>query len=134
MSVRTIAGIALGIVAWWVLFFLLSFAIVVLWPGSETFQQALFEKRDYSVIPTGALLVLLVMFVVIGLFAGWLTTAITRREVHAWAVAVPIFLFAVFQHLFVLWGNLPDWYNVAVVFMIWPFIVLGGRLKSTNTA
>lgn len=56
------------------------------------------------------------------------------RKVHAWAVAVPIFLYAAFQHLYALWGNFPDWHNVVVVLMIWPFIILGGRLKSTNTA
>jgi hypothetical protein len=128
MSVRAIAGIVLGIVLWWALFFVLSFQIVTLWPGSESYGKALFEG-DYSVLPTGALMVLLLMFVGIGLVAGWVTAWITRKEVHAWVVAVPIFLFAVFQHLYVLWGNLPDWYNLAVVVLIWPFIILGARLR-----
>jgi hypothetical protein len=129
MSVRSIAGIVVSIVIWWALFLFLSFAIVVMWPGSESYRQALFEKGDYSVLPTGALVVLLLMFVVIGLFVGWVTAAITRNELHAWAVAVPIFLFAAFQHLYTLWGNLPDWYNIAVVLLIWPFIILGARFR-----
>ena len=129
MNIRSIAGIVLGIVLWWALFLVLSYAIVVMWPGSESYQQALFERGDYSVIPTGALVVLLVMFVVIGLVSGWVAAAISRNEVHAWIVAIPILLFAAFQHLYKLWGNLPDWYNIAVVLLIWPFIILGARLR-----
>jgi hypothetical protein len=34
------------------------------------------------------------MFGLIGLISGWVTAAITRNEVHAWTVAIPILLFA----------------------------------------
>ena len=127
MNVRTAAGIVLGIAVWWVLFMASTFLIVVAWPTSEAFRQAVFDAGDYSVFPTAMLLAFLAMYVPIGLIAGRAAVSITRVARHAWIVAAPILLFALFQHLYVLWNNLPNWYNVAVVLLIAPFIVVGGR-------
>jgi hypothetical protein len=48
-------------------------------------------------------------------------------------VASPIFLYAAFQHLYVLWDVMPSWYNVAVVLVIFPLIVLGGRFLNEGS-
>ncbi len=129
VNVRTVAGIAIGFVSWWALFLASTFLIVAVWPTSAALRQVVFEARDYSSLPTLMLLLFLVMYVPIGLIAGRITAAICRTRFPAWLVATPIFLYAMFQHLHVLWNNLPNWYNLAVVLIIAPFIVLGGRLE-----
>ena len=126
---RAVLGIMVGIAIWWGLFALSSFLIVTIWPTTEEFRQALFEVGDYSVIPTTMLALFLVMYIPIGLVSGFVTAVVTKTQWHAWVVAAPIFAFAVFQHLFTLWDNLPAWYNVAVVLVIAPPIVLGGGLS-----
>lgn len=127
MKIRTTVGVAAGIAVWWSLFLASTFLIVVAWPASERFRQSVFEAGDYSVFPVAMLLLFLIMYIPIGLLAGRATVSITRDRRHAWIVAAPLLLFAAYQHLFVLWNNLPNWYNVAVVAVIAPGIVLGGR-------
>lgn len=74
------------------------------------------------------LVVLLLNYVPIGLVSGWITVSITENRLHSWIVATPTLLYALFQHLHTLWNALPAWYNVGVVLIIYPFVVIGGRL------
>lgn len=125
--IRAIAGIVTGLIVWWVLFMSTSLSIVKAWPFSAATEQAIFENRDLSLLPTSILMVFLIMYVVIGLFTGWLTAFIARDRRHVWFVAGPLCLYAAYQHLFVLWRVLPGWYNLAVIVFIGLFIILGGR-------
>jgi hypothetical protein len=130
---RAVLGIIVGITIWWGMFLVSSFLIVIIWPTTEEFRQALFEAGDYSVIPTTMLALFLVMYIPIGFVSGFVTTVIAKTRWQAWVVAAPIFAFAVFQHLFTLWDNLPAWYNVAVVLVIAPFTILGAGFRGPRT-
>ena len=124
---RAVAGVVVGVAVWWTVFLLSTFLIVALWPASEELRHAIFEDRNYSVLPTAMLAMFLFMYLPIGLVSGFVTAAITKKRWHTWLAAAPITAYAILQHLFVLWDNLPNWYNVAVVAIIAPFIVLGGN-------
>ena len=129
MNARAVSGIAAGFAAWWFLFLVESFLIVGFWPYRDAeVRRAVLELGDYSQLPTAMLAVLLFNYIPIGLVSGWITVSITENRRHPWIVATPTFLYAVFQHLHTLWNSLPAWYNVGVVLIIYPFVVIGGRL------
>jgi hypothetical protein len=125
---RVFGGVVLGIAAWWAAFLLSTYLIITIWPTSEEFRQAVFDAGDLSVLPTAMLAAFLVMYLPIGLISGFVTAAVTSKRWHTWIVAAPIVAFAIFQHLFVLWDNLANWYNVAVVLVIAPCVFLGSKL------
>jgi hypothetical protein len=64
------------------LFFVVSFLIVITWPDGGDLRQALLEARDFSRVPTAMWFAFLLMYVPIGLLAGWVTVSITENKIH----------------------------------------------------
>ncbi len=128
MKIRTITGIALGFLTWWFAFYVSLAIFTFVWPEFRSAAQPVLENNDYSQFTALMLSVLTGMYFWVNPLAGWVTVKITKNRRHIWFTATPIFLFASFNHLYVLWGNLPGWYNVLVPVLIPPLVFLGGTL------
>jgi cbb3-type cytochrome oxidase subunit 3 len=117
-----------GFLSWWVLFLLTLVIIAMLWPAFAEAGRTARALRDYSALTTGMLALLLATYVYINGLAGWITARVARRRSAVWFAVTPVFLYAAFQHLHVLWDALPAWYNLGVVGFIFPFSWLGASL------
>ena len=126
MKVRTVVGIIVGFVSWWMVFFLSLALMGLLWPALGKVGRSIQESGDYSALTASMLALLLGGYVYINGIAGWMTAKITARKSAIWIATAPTFLYAVYEHLYVLWHMLPAWYNLGVVGFIYPFSFLGG--------
>lgn len=125
---RIVVGIIVGIVAWWLLFMLTLIGLSAAWPALAEAGRRVQESGDFGAISAAMLAMLLATYVYINGIAGWSAGRIARRWSAVWIAATPVFAYAVFQHLFRLWGDLPAWYNLGVVAFVYPFSLMGGRL------
>ncbi len=132
MKARTVVGIIVGFFSWWGVFFLSLALMGLLWPALGKAGRSIQESGDYSILTTGMLGLLLTGYVYINGIAGWVTAKITGRKSAIWFAVAPILLYAVYEHLYILWHMLPAWYNLGVVGFIYPFGFLGGSLASKN--
>ena len=128
MNIKSISGIVAGVIIWWAAFYMTLAIFVFFWPALIEAGRAAITDNDWSQITTPMLSLLLLMYFWVNPVAGWLTVFITKNRNHAWITAIPLFLYAAFMHLYMLWNNLPDWYNLAVIILIPPLVYLGGRL------
>jgi hypothetical protein len=128
MKARTIVGIIVGFLSWWALFLLTLLVVAMLWPAAAEAGRRAQASHDYSMLPTGALALLLATYVYINGLAGWITARVAGHRSAVWYAVTPVFLYAAFQHLHVLWNVLPAWYNLGVVAFIFPFSWLGASL------
>ncbi len=128
MNTRVIVGVVTGIISWWAAFFAIGGVIVYSNPEVLEAGRIAQEQNDYSQFSTTTLLLLMVMWVFVNPFAGWLTTYISRSQKYVWIAMAPLLIYAIHAHWFRLWDNLANWYNVAVVIVIPPMMYLGSML------
>jgi hypothetical protein len=132
VKARTVIGIIVGFLSWWVAFVLSIVLMGLLWPALGKVGRSIQESGNYAALTTGMLALLLCGYVYINAMAGWVTAKITGRKSAIWIACAPIVAYAMYEHLYVLWDMLPAWYNVGVVGFIYPFSFLGGALASTR--
>jgi len=128
MKARALVGILAGYAAWWVLF-LGSLAVSgTLWPAFLEAGRPVFDARDYSQLTTPMLVLSAGIWLYTNLGTGWITARIAGSRMPVWFVAVPLFAYLAYSHLYRLWFDLPPWYNLTVVAIFPPLVLLGARL------
>jgi hypothetical protein len=132
VKARTVVGIIVGFFSWWVVFFVSLVLMALLWPDFGNVGKSVQVSGDYSALTTGMLVLLLCGYVYISGISGWVTVKISGRKAAIWIACAPTAVYAVYEHLHVLWHVLPAWYNLGVVGFIYPFSFLGGSLASTR--
>lgn len=128
MKIRPLLGILAGLVAWWVAFYASTAVFTFVWPALAEAGRPAVESNDFTRLTTPMLLLFIAMYFWVNPLAGWVTVFITKNRKHAWFTAIPLLLYAGVMHFYVLWNNLPDWYNVAVPVLIPPLVYGGGLL------
>jgi hypothetical protein len=137
--VRTIGGILAGLIAWMIGFYAIGIAFGLLWPPYAEAARHMFSEDDFSYFTVPMLFMNWTLFVGTGLFAGWVASWIGGNRKAPLIVAAVWFLYAVINHYWRVWNELPDWYNVIVPFVIAVPIFVWSRLgrsvsKGTSTA
>lgn len=132
MKARTVVGIIVGFLSWWALFLLTLVVLAMLWPAFAQVGRSVQASHDYSGLTTGMLVLLLATYVYINGGAGWIAARVAGRRSAVWFAVTPVFLYAAFQHLHVLWDALPAWYNLGVVGFIFPISWLGASLTRSS--
>jgi hypothetical protein len=132
VKARTVVGIIVGFLSWWVIFLVSLLLMGFLWPALRQVGRSVQESGDYSGLTTGMLASVLAGYVYINGIAGWVTARISGRKFSIWIACAPIVAYAGYEHLYVLWHMLPAWYNLGVVGFIYPFSFLGGWLAIRN--
>jgi hypothetical protein len=132
MNVRAIAAVVVGIVAWFVLFMVVGIAFGFLWGDYRAAASVFFANGDFSHFTIAMMITNFVVFIVAGAVDGRLVWIIGKNRVAVMVVAGLFLLYALFEHYYLLWGQLPDWYNVIMPWIIAGSIFLGGRLQKTG--
>lgn len=136
MNFRPVAGVATGFILWWVLFMAIGIAFGIAWPAYRAAAHLMFEKGDFSLFSTTMLFLNWVLFTIDGLATGWLVSFIARNRIAVLVLALVALAYMGFNHFYLVWGKLPDWYNIIVPFVIAGSIATGGLLtkKAGNPA
>src|SRR6185369_16454797 len=103
MKARTVVGIIVGFLSWWALFLVTIVVIALLWPAFAKAGRAASTANDYSALTTSMLALLLATYVYINGLAGWIAARVAGRRTAMWFAVTPIFAYAAFQHLHMLW-------------------------------
>ena len=93
----------------------------------------MFEADDLSHFTTPMLFTNWALFVGTGTLTGWLSSWIARSRTAPLVVSLIWFAYAVVNHYWVVWNELPDWYNLIVPFVIGLPILVWGRIAKTQS-
>jgi hypothetical protein len=129
---RIAFGILAGLVIWIVGFYAIGILLGLLWPAYAEAARFMFEADDLSHFTTHMLFLNWVVFIGTGTLAGWLSSWIGRSPIAPLVVAVVWFGYAVVNHYWIVWNELPDWYNIIVPFVIGLPIFVWSRIARTQ--
>ncbi|GAB1256616.1 hypothetical protein [Aurantivibrio plasticivorans] len=122
-----------GILIWGIVNFASLALLAIGWPELGDVGKAAQSSGDYSQFTLTMLIIFLLMWLWVNVAAGWLTALIAKHSLPVWVVVGLLSLFALYNHLFVYWDNLPNWYNIAVIVIFPPSILAGGLLAKINS-
>jgi hypothetical protein len=132
MTWRTAIGVLLGLVLWWLLFFVIGVGIGLVWPDYREAARAMMQEQSFRLFTTAMLLANYLLFAVAGLVAGCVATIVDKSGRAALVTAGILLLYAGAQHYIRLWNQLPDWYNLTIPIVISAFVWLGGRARNAK--
>lgn len=130
MTLRAVAAVVGGIVVWSALFMIVGIAFGLAWPDYRAAARLFLENQDFSLFTIPMMLTNFVLFSIIGLAAGWLAAAIGRSRLAGLVLAVLLFAYGLFEHYYLLWNDLPTWYNLVVPWIIAGSICIGSHFAS----
>ena len=125
MTWRTAIGVLLGLLLWWLLFFVIGAGIGLVWPDYREAARVMMQEQSFRLFTTPMLFANYLLFAVAGLVAGRIATAIDKSGRASLIAAGLLFLYAGAQHYLRLWNQLPDWYNLTIPIVIAAFVWLG---------
>jgi hypothetical protein len=129
---RSIVSIILGAAVWWFLCFAVGIAWGLVWPRYREAMRFMSEDGDLSHFTLPMLLVNDFVFIVAGLAVGWLVTRISGNRIAALILALLYLIYMTVNHYFVLWDELPAWYNLLVPIVVSGAIITGSRLVAAS--
>lgn len=118
------AGYAAWVIGFWTPILLTSLVWVTLSEVGEQFWQ---EQR-YDIFPTSTLVLFQLVWLFANAAAGFVARWVGRSDRLVWMGAALLLLYFAYNHLWALWGVMPDWYNVLVVVPVVPMVWLGSLL------
>lgn len=127
-TLRRVAGVVAGILAWPLGFFVIGIAFGLLWPAYREAVHALFTEQDFSHFTPPMVFANFGVFLGAGLLSGWLPAWIARNRMPSLVVTGLYLAVFMVDHYVFAWNVLPHWYNVIVPFVIAAPIFVGGRL------
>lgn len=127
MNFRATGAVILGIAAWPVLFTVVGVGFGLLWSDYRLAARTFFASQNFSQFTLGMMLLNFVLFTVIGAVSGWLVARVGASRTAGLVFAGICFAYGALNHFYLLWGNLPDWYNLAVPWIMAGSIVIGVR-------
>ena len=128
MKLRPIFAVVAGYLAWAAGFWVPAFALALAWPELRPLAQLAFEEGRYDVFETPMLVSFQVIWIVANGAAGFVARLIAKRRLEVWVLAALLFAYFAYNHLWALWNVMPDWYNVLVVVLVVPGVLLGSRV------
>jgi hypothetical protein len=126
-TLRAVAAVVAGILAWPIGFFAIGIAFGVLWPAYREAVHVLFTQQDFSHFTPPMVFANFGVFLGAGLLSGWLPATIGNRMASLVVTGLYLAIFMV-DHYVLAWNVLPHWYNIIVPFVIAAPIFVGGRL------
>ena len=116
--VRGGLGVLGGGIVWYVGFFVLAQVPYQAWPAYAEAARFMFEQDDLSHFTTPMLFLNWAVFIGTGTLAGWLSRRIALNRIAPLVVGLVWLVYAVVNHYWLVWNELPDWYNLIVPFVI----------------
>jgi len=131
-AVKIILGVVAGWIVWAVLFNASVFGFAALWPEFQAAGRHALDTMDYSQLTNPMLILLLGMYFWVNPATGWLTMVIAKHKIAVWIVGISLFIYFACMHFYVLWNNLPNWYNLVVPLLVLPLVYFGSWLAKRH--
>jgi MFS family permease len=132
MNVRAMGSVVLGLAIWQALFMAVGIGFGLLWPDYRLAARTYFASQDFSQFTVAMMLLNFALFAIVGAICGWLVTRIGGTRTAGLVFAALSFAYGAYAHFYREWGNLPDWYNLIVPWIITGSIVIGARCSSAS--
>jgi hypothetical protein len=128
--VRDVLGVVIGAVVWMLGFFVLALVLARLWPdyaihGREWTRQGVFTFTPLMACCN------LVFWVLAEIGAGWGAGKIAKRHAAVWVLAGLLGMYLAALHLVLYWPRFPWWYNLGVVILVVPAVLLGAKVANS---
>jgi hypothetical protein len=128
MKLRSVVAVVVGGLVWAAVSALLLYLEARAWPAMAEGARAYAETGSYAGFDTPMLVSFQVMWLITNAFSGFITGLIARRGAEVAVLAIVLVAYFAYNHLWALWDDLPVWYNVVVVLLVVPLVLVGGRL------
>jgi hypothetical protein len=122
---RVTVGAILGLAFYWLLFAVLGLSFGLLWSDYRDAARVMMQEQSFRLFTTPMLLTNYVVFAAAGAVAGWASTLVSKTIKSALAATAILLIYAGVEHYVLLWGKLPDWYNLTIPIVIAGFFWLG---------
>jgi len=130
MKLRPVIAIIVAGVVWSVAMPALVLLVAIAWPALRDAVALYQQNGGFDMFETPMLITFQFLWPVTNLLTGLVTVLISRRQLEVRIVAGVLTAFFAVQHWWVYWFDFPVWYNVIVVLLVAPFVLLGGRLPA----
>jgi hypothetical protein len=127
MKLRSILAVVAGYVALVVIFFTLVILMGQFWPALKEAAGIFAAQGRYDVFDMSMLVVFQCTWLVANGTAGLVTRLISKRQAEVWCLAALLFAYFAYNHLWAVWDQLPVWYNLLVVVLVVPMVLVGSR-------
>jgi hypothetical protein len=122
---RITGGVVLGLALYWILFLVLGVSIGLLWTDYRDAARVMMQEQSFRLFTLPMFLMNYVVFAAAGAVAGWVSTRISKTIMSALIATAILFIYAGTEHYALLWGKLPDWYNLTIPLVITGLFWLG---------
>jgi hypothetical protein len=124
---RIAGGAIIGLAIYWLLFLVLGISFGLLWSDYRDAARLMMQEQSFRLFTTPMFLTNYVVFAVAGAVAGWASTLVSKTIKSALVALAVLLIYAGAEHYYLLWGQLPDWYNLTIPIVITGFFWLGSR-------
>lgn len=128
MKVRPVLAVIAGYVAWVIAFWTPMFVLSSLWPSLRETGRVFWEQGRYDIFDPSMLIAFQLIWPIANGAAGFVTRLVSKRQIEVYCLTALIFTYFVYNHLWALWGVMPDWYNIVVVIPVIPMIIIGSKI------
>jgi Ca2+/H+ antiporter len=125
VRLRSILAVVAGYLAWVAGFWVPAIALASVWPELAPLA---FEDGRYDVFETPMLMSFQLIWVLANSAAGFVTRLVAKSRIEVWVAAALLFAYFAYNHFWVVWNVMPDWYNVLVVVLAVPGVLIGSRV------
>jgi hypothetical protein len=126
MKLRSILGVVAGGLVWMVMMPLLIILLTFVWPSLDSAVRLYMETSRFQVFDTSMLVAFQFLWPVTNGLAGLVTSLISKQQAAVSFLAAILVVYFAYNHLWVYWNDFPVWYNVLVVILVVPAVILGG--------
>lgn len=119
-----VAGYAACIATFWILVILMGFV----WPSLRDAGRLSATQGRYDVFDTSMLVAFQLTWPVANGVAGLVTRVISKRQMEVWCLAALLLAQFAYNHLWRIWDQMPVWYNLLVVVLVVPMVLVGSMV------
>jgi hypothetical protein len=127
---RSILAVVAGNVVWMIAFWVPVILLIFAWPALRDAGRIFNETGRYDVFATAMLVAFQLIWPLANGAAGFVTRLISQRQIEVWCLAALLLAYFAYNHFGPLWNVLPDWYNLLVVPLVVPAVLLGSWIAA----
>ena len=129
MKVRSVIAILAGGLVWMFTFPLLVGLMTTVWPSLREAVQVFKNTGRFNVFgSTSMLIAFQVLWLLTNGTAGLVTALISKRKTEVLILMGILVAWFAYNHFWAEWDQFPVWYNVLVVVLVAPMVVVGGMI------
>lgn len=128
MNLRAIVAVVVAALVWAVTMPALVLLLALFWPALYEAVQIYQQQGGFDMFDNGTLVAFQFLWPLTNLLTGLVAVSISKRQLEVQLVAGLLTVYFAYNHWWAFWVDFPVWYNVIVVILVAPMVLLGGRL------